>query len=316
MKHITFYLDFVSPYAWLAYERLPDALEGLSYSVSYKPVLLGALLQQHANPGPAGIAPKRDWTYRHVTWLGHAQGTALQMPARHPFNPLPLLRQALACSDDGCINRFVAGALLRHVWQGGHDALEGLSYSVSYKPVLLGALLQQHANPGPAGIAPKRDWTYRHVTWLGHAQGTPLQMPARHPFNPLPLLRQALACSDDGCINRFVAGALLRHVWQGGHDALDAERLRVLAEQLSEQVRPGQDMHSDGPKALLRANTEAAQAAGVFGVPAFEVDGKLFWGLDGLPMLRAYLDGDAWFDGPQWDAVTQVPSGLAPAAKG
>ena len=150
MKHITFYLDFVSPYAWLAYERLPDALEGLSYSVSYKPVLLGALLQQHANPGPAGIAPKRDWTYRHVTWLGHAQGT-------------------------------------------------------------------------------------------------PLQMPARHPFNPLPLLRQALACSDDGCINRFVAGALLRHVWQGGHDALDAERLRVLAEQLSEQVRPGQDMHSDGP---------------------------------------------------------------------
>ena len=219
MKHITFYLDFVSPYAWLAYERLPDALEGLSYSVSYKPVLLGALLQQHANPGPAGIAPKRDWTYRHVTWLGHAQGT-------------------------------------------------------------------------------------------------PLQMPARHPFNPLPLLRQALACSDDGCINRFVAGALLRHVWQGWHDALDAERLRVLAGQLSEQIRPGQDMHSDGPKALLRANTEAAQAAGVFGVPAFEVDGKLFWGLDGLPMLRAYLAGDAWFDGPQWDAVAQVPSGLAPAAKG
>ena len=217
MKHITFYLDFVSPYAWLAYERLPDALEGLSYSVSYKPVLLGALLQQHANPGPAGIAPKRDWTYRHVTWLGHAQGT-------------------------------------------------------------------------------------------------PLQMPARHPFNPLPLLRQALACSDDGCINRFVAGALLRHVWQGGQDALDAERLRVLAEQLSEQIRPGQDMHSEAPKALLRANTEAAQAAGVFGVPAFEVDGKLFWGLDGLPMLRAYLAGDAWFDGPQWDAVAQVPSGVAPAA--
>ena len=219
MKHITFYLDFVSPYAWLAYERLPDALEGLSYSVSYKPVLLGALLQQHANPGPAGIAPKRDWTYRHVTWLGHAQGT-------------------------------------------------------------------------------------------------PLQMPARHPFNPLPLLRQALACSDDGCINRFVAGALLRHVWQGGHDALDAERLRVLAGQLSEQIRPGQDMHSEAPKALLRANTEAAQAAGVFGVPAFDVDGKLFWGLDGLPMLRAYLAGDAWFDGPQWDAVALVPSGLAPSAKG
>ena len=96
MKHITFYLDFVSPYAWLAFERLPQALEGLSYTVEYRPVLLGALLQQQGNPGPAGIAPKRDWTYRHVTWLGHALGVPLHMPARHPFNRLPLLRLALA----------------------------------------------------------------------------------------------------------------------------------------------------------------------------------------------------------------------------
>lgn len=87
MKHITFYLDFISPYAWLAFERLPDVLAGLNYSVVYRPVLLGALLQQHGNPGPAGIAPKRNWTYRHVTWLGHAQGTPLQMPVRHPLQP-------------------------------------------------------------------------------------------------------------------------------------------------------------------------------------------------------------------------------------
>ena len=56
----------------------------------------------------------------------------------------------------------------------------------------------------------------------------------------------------------------------------------------------------------------AAQAAGVFGVPAFAVDGKMFWGLDGLPMLRAYLDGDPWFAGDQWEAAAAVPSGLAP----
>ena len=38
MKHITFYLDFLSPYTWLAFERLPQELQGLSYSVSYQPV--------------------------------------------------------------------------------------------------------------------------------------------------------------------------------------------------------------------------------------------------------------------------------------
>ena len=50
MKHITFYLDFISPYAWLAFERLPEALVDLSYSVEYRPVLLGAM---PAGPGLA-----------------------------------------------------------------------------------------------------------------------------------------------------------------------------------------------------------------------------------------------------------------------
>ena len=212
MKHIVFHLDFVSPYAWLAFERLPEELEGLSYSVEYRPVLLGALLQQQGNPGPAGIPPKRDWTYRHVSWLGHSLGI-------------------------------------------------------------------------------------------------PLQMPARHPFNPLPLLRRALACSTDGSINRFVAGTVLRHVWVGGHDALDPARLDALAQVLAPQLKPGMEPQDAAVKTLLRSNTDAAAARGVFGVPAFGVDDKLFWGLDALPMLRAWLEGDAWF-GAGWEASAQVASGL------
>ncbi len=185
--------------------------------------------------------------------------------------------------------------------------LEGLSYQLRYKPVLLGALLKQHANPGPAGIAPKREWTYRHATWLGHAQGCGLQMPAQHPFNPLPLLRLALACSDDGSINRFTTDAIFRHVWLGGQDALAPERMAALKQTLSEQIRPESDEQA---KALLRSNTEAATALGIFGVPMFEVDGKLFWGQDSLPMLRAYLDGDAWFASGAWEEAATRPSAL------
>jgi hypothetical protein len=32
-------------------------------------------------------------------------------------------------------------------------------------------------------------------------------------------------------------------------------------------------------------------------------------------MLRAYLEGDAWFDGPDWDAAPRTPSGLPPVAR-
>ncbi|WP_428147949.1 DsbA family protein [Delftia acidovorans] len=186
------------------------------------------------------------------------------------------------------------------------QALQGISHHMQYRPVLLGALLQRHANPGPAGIAGKREWTYRHVSWLGHATGVGLDMPARHPFNPLPLLRLALECSDDGTINRFVADAVLRHVWLGGADALDPARLDALRATLAPQLRT--DV-ADNAKRLLRENTDAAAAQGLFGVPAWEVDGRLFWGLDSLPMLRAYLEGDSWFDSG-WDAAASVEQGL------
>ena len=189
MKHITFYLDFISPYAWLAFEELPVALMGLSYSVTYKPLLFAALLKHHGQLGPAEIPAKRDWTYRQVQWLAHSKGRALDMPATHPFNPLGLLRLALATD----------------------------------------------------------------------AQGEP---------------------------NRYVCETLFKHVWVGGADAADATRLATITQQLA----PRRDPTADDVKAQLRRHAEEAIAQGVFGVPSFVVDGKVFWGLDALPMLRAYLN--------------------------
>ena len=206
MKHITFYLDFISPYAYLAFEQLPQALEGLSYSVTYKPVLLGAMLKHHGQLGPAEV------------------------------------------------------------------------------PV-------------------KRTWTYRHVLWLGHAHGIPIEMPATHPYNPLAHLRLALATTHDGAVNRHVAETLFRDVWRGGGEAGDAGRLAALGAQLP----PVRDARGDAVKAQLRANTDEALAGGAFGVPAFEVDGRMFWGFDGLPMLRAALHDDPWFSGAEWSGADQRP---------
>lgn len=211
MKHITFYLDFISPYAYLAFEKLPAALQGLSYSVDYRPVLFAGLLKHHGQLGPAEIRPKRDWTYRQVLWLAHTHGV-------------------------------------------------------------------------------------------------PLQMPAAHPFNPLPLLRLALACGSEGLANRYVCETLFRHVWRGGADAGDAQR----TEAVSQQLKPARDTGGADVKAELKANTEEAIARGLFGVPSFVVDDKVFWGLDALPMLRAYLEADPWFSGGHWDAAANLPGQQRP----
>jgi 2-hydroxychromene-2-carboxylate isomerase len=208
MKHITFYLDFISPYAYLAFQKLPVALMGHSYTVSYKPILFAALLKQHGQLGPAEIAGKRDWTYRQVLWLAHSQGIDLQLPASHPFNPLPLLRLALACA----------------------------------------------------------------------ARGEP---------------------------NRYVCETVFRHVWQGGAEAADPLRLAALTAQLT----PARGVNSDEVKAQLKADTDEAIGLGVFGVPTLQVDDKLFWGFDALPMLQAYLAGDPWFD-DGWHAPASVAQGV------
>lgn len=185
------------------------------------------------------------------------------------------------------------------------EALKGLSYEVDYRPVLFAGLLKHHGQLGPAEIPPKRDWTYRQVLWLAHAHGVPLQLPAAHPFNPLSLLRLAIACGHDGLVNRYVAETCFRHVWRGGADAADAQRLQALAAEL----QPRRDANGDAVKAELRANTDAAIARGIFGVPTCEVDGRLFWGFDGLAMLRGYLEGDAWFTSGAWEQAASLPAG-------
>ena len=193
------------------------------------------------------------------------------------------------------------------------QALEGISHRVVHKPVLFGAMLKHHGQLGPAEIASKRDWTYRQVLWLAHQQGCELKLPTAHPFNPLGLLRLAVACDAEGTPNRYVCEQVLRHVWCSGEDAADAERLV----QLTARLAPARDPASAEVKQALQAHTDEALALGLFGVPSFVVDDKVFWGQDALPMLRAYLLDDPWFAGPDWDAVHTTAVGVrrAPAPK-
>jgi 2-hydroxychromene-2-carboxylate isomerase len=132
-------------------------------------------------------------------------------------------------------------------------------------------------------------------------------MPASHPFNPLPLLRLALACGQRaGDSNRYVCEQIFKHVWTSGADMNDAAYFETLLAQL----KPCHDLQGSDVKNGLKANTDAAISKGVFGVPAFEVDGQVFWGLDSLPMLRDYLLDAPWFEAGGWERSLQVAAGV------
>jgi 2-hydroxychromene-2-carboxylate isomerase len=175
------------------------------------------------------------------------------------------------------------------------QALAGCSYEVQYRPVLFAGLLKHWGQKGPAEIEPKRAWTFRQVAWLAQHHGISMQAPVQHPFNPLPLLRLLLAAGP----NRLSVEAVFKHVWVGGGDATDPARLAALAAQMA----PVRDPAGDDVKRELRQAGDDALALGIFGVPTVELDGRLFWGLDGLDMVAAALRGDPWFTGPAWDGA-------------
>ena len=189
-------------------------------------------------------------------------------------------------------------------------SLEGISHRVHYHPVVFGAMLKHHGQLGPAEMPGKRDWTYRQVMWLAKQQGTDLQMPASHPFNSLALLRLAVAASDNGQPNRYVVESIFKHVWCTGLEASDAERFAALQLHLFSQANVSlKDPQSVEVKQLLQQQTQQAIDLGLFGVPSMVVNGQVFWGQDALPMLRAYLQGDAWFESANWLDAGKLPVG-------
>ena len=117
MQRVIFDFDIISPYAYLAFERLPSALEGLSHHVEYRPLLFAGLLKHWGNTAPVDVAPKKAWLFRQCAWIAERDGIVFRPPTPHPFNPLALLRLLVASAPvDVLPNRHAVERAFRHVW--------------------------------------------------------------------------------------------------------------------------------------------------------------------------------------------------------
>ena len=119
-------------------------------------------------------------------------------------------------------------------------------------------------------------------------------------------MRLAIATDAHGFPNRATCNTLFNFVWTSGKSASDPARLKEITEWLD----PARSPQAEDVKAQLRIFTEQAIERGVFGVPAIQVDNDIFWGLDSLPMLRQYLEGDAWYQNRVWSEAGQLPVGI------
>lgn len=172
-------------------------------------------------------------------------------------------------------------------------------------PIVFGAVLKHHGQLGPAEIRGKREFTYRIAQWTAERDGIALRFPPAHPFNPVSALRLAIAAGSTWP----AIAAIFDHIWQHGRAGDDAPSLADVAREIGiDDVATA--ISRDDVKSTLRANTESAIAAGVFGVPTLRIGGELFWGNDATPMIDDWLANPARFDAAEYRRIALLPQAI------
>lgn len=172
------------------------------------------------------------------------------------------------------------------------DALaEGYGRKVRWRPILLGGVFKALGTvslvkqPGQAAYS-ARDFA-RSARFLG----VPYAQPAEFPVSTVVPARAYYWLHQQECaLARRFAHEVFRAYFVDGRNIADVEV--VLA--LGEKVGAGRTALEAGVsepaiKDRLRAETDAAVAAGVFGAPWIVVDGEPFWGADRLPQIERWL---------------------------
>jgi 2-hydroxychromene-2-carboxylate isomerase len=182
--------------------------------------------------------------------------------------------------------------------------------TVTYRPILFAALLEHWKHLGPAEIPPKRVHTYRLCLFEAQRRGIPFRLPPSHPFNPLKPLRLLTALDAAPHAVRIV----MDRIWRDGLDLSIEENWQATCAAIGlDSAKAASLVEAAETKAKLRANTDAAVEAGLFGVPTLRIGGELFWGADALPMARAYLENPEMFNSGEMLRVETI-SGSASRA--
>ena len=174
--------------------------------------------------------------------------------------------------------------------------------TLEWCPVLLGGLYRNHGTadvPAQTYAPAKAVIGAADLIHEAACTDTPLVHNPRHPQRSVTAMR--LLTAVDGPARVALTHALYRAYWV---DNLDINAPEVL-EPLARAHGIGLDVaHDQGIKDALRAHTQHASDLGVFGVPTFEVDGKIWWGQDRMHLVEQALGGS-----PAYLPIGQAESG-------
>jgi 2-hydroxychromene-2-carboxylate isomerase len=173
--------------------------------------------------------------------------------------------------------------------------------TISYRPVLLGAIYRATSAPQGAGgsasdvfNAAKRKVTSASMARTLKRYKTPYEAPARHPMKSVNALRM-LYCVPDGNERRTLMEGLFRAYWVDGRDITDNQVLLDVARDYGITNLNMNCFADTQARKSLEDETEKAIQRGAFGVPGFWLpeanggEGRFFWGQDRMHFVEATL---------------------------
>jgi 2-hydroxychromene-2-carboxylate isomerase len=166
---------------------------------------------------------------------------------------------------------------------------------VVWRPFLLGPIFYaQGWNDSPFNIYPaKGRYMWRDLERICTELGLDFRRPSQFPRNGLLAARVACWFAQEAWAPEFVRRVYGANFAQD-RDISDASVIGSILESLGQQ--PAGVLaaaQSADAKSRLRAETERAQALGIFGAPTFVVDTEVFWGNDRLETAIAWAVGKA-----------------------
>lgn len=191
--------------------------------------------------------------------------------------------------DFGSPNAYLAYRVL-----GSIAARHGVGIDI--QPCLLGGIFKLTDNRSPmeafGGVKGKLEYERLEMHRFIQRHGLEaFRMNPHFPVNTLLIMRGLIAAQAAGCGAAYL-DAVLAGMWENGEKMDDPE---VVARVLTAAGLDAQDLlgRTQDPevKQKLMANTEAAVARGVFGIPTFFVDGEMFFGKDRLGQVEEALAG-------------------------
>ena len=117
-KSFDFYFDFISPYAFIAHNKIKKIEKDYMFKINYQPILLGGLHNLHEIKAPAFIPSKAKFMIRDCKMVAEKNKINFKFNSYFPIKSLNLMRGVFVAAEDGFKDLYI-DKIFNSIWGDG-----------------------------------------------------------------------------------------------------------------------------------------------------------------------------------------------------